>query len=84
MHFQGGEEEVERMKANHKEQIPELEARVRDTSQVDQKERVEALRLTTEQMQSRIDEERLVLTDAMNTWAELDEPPEKVEIQQTI
>ena len=35
-------------------------------------------------MQSRIDEARLVLTDATNTWAELDEPPEKVEIQQSI
>ena len=35
-------------------------------------------------MQSRIDEARLVLTDPMKTWAELDEPPEKVEIQQSI
>ena len=35
-------------------------------------------------MQSRIDEARLVLTDATNTWAELDEPPKKVEIQQSI
>ena len=35
-------------------------------------------------MQSRIDEARLVLTDATNTWAELDELPEKVEIQQSI
>ena len=35
-------------------------------------------------MQSRIDEAQLVLTDATNIWAELDEPPEKVEIQQSI
>ena len=35
-------------------------------------------------MQSRIDEARLVLTDATTTWADLDEPPEKVEIHQNI
>ena len=78
------DEEVEKMKADHEVQIIELEARVRDTSQADQKARVEALRLTSTQMQSRIDEARLVLTDATNTWAELDEPQEKLEIQQSI
>ena len=76
--------EVAKMKADHEVQIAELEARIQDTSQADQKARVEALRLTSAQMQSRIDEARLVLTDATNTWAELDEPPEKVEIQQSI
>jgi len=76
--------EVAKMKADHEVHIAELEARIRDTSQADQKARVEALRLTSAQMQSRIDEARLVLTDATNTWAELDEPPEKVEIQQSI
>ena len=45
---------------------------------------MEAFRLTSAQMQSRIDEARVVLTNAMNTWDELDEPPEKVEIQQSI
>jgi len=78
------DEVVARMKAEHEVQITELEARIQDTSQADQKARVEALRLTSAQMQSRIDEARLVLTDATNTWAELDEPPEKVEIQQSI
>ena len=70
--------EVAKIKADHEVQIAELEARLQDTSQADQKARVEALRLTSTQMQSRIDEARLVLTDATNTWAELDEPPEKV------
>ena len=35
-------------------------------------------------MKSRIDDALLVLADATNTWSELDEPPEKVEIQQSI
>ena len=35
-------------------------------------------------MQSHIEEARLVLTDAMNAWAELDQPPKKFEIQQSI
>ena len=35
-------------------------------------------------MQSRIDEARLVLTDATNTWDELDEMSEKIKIQQSI
>ena len=78
------DEEVEKMKADHEVQITELEARVWDTSQTDQKVRAESLRLTTEQMQYRIDEAQLVITDATNTWAELDELLEKVEIQQSI
>ena len=35
-------------------------------------------------MKSRIDEVLTVLAEATNTWAELDEPPKKVEIQQSI
>jgi len=35
-------------------------------------------------MQSRIDDSLSVLADVTNTWSELDEPPEKVEIQQSI
>ena len=34
-------------------------------------------------MKSRIDDTLSVLADATNTWLELDEPPEKVEIQQS-
>ena len=35
-------------------------------------------------MKSRIDEALSVLTEATNTWADLDAPPEKVEVQQSI
>ena len=69
------DEKVARIKANHEMQIVELEARLQDTSLVDQKARVEAFRLTSAQIQSCIDEARVLLTNAMSTWAELDEPP---------
>ena len=78
------DEKVARIKADHEMQLVELEARLRDTSLADQKARVESLRLTSAQIQSCIDEARVLLTNAMNTWAELDEPPQKVEIQQSI
>ena len=78
------DEKVARIKADHEMQIAELEARLQDTSLADQKARVEAFRLTSTQIQSCIDEARVLLTNAMNTWAELDEPPQKVEIQQSI
>ena len=35
-------------------------------------------------MQSRIDDSLSVLADATNIWSKLDEPPKKVEIQQSI
>ena len=35
-------------------------------------------------MQSHIDEALSVLNDATDTWSKLDQPPEKVEIQQNI
>ena len=35
-------------------------------------------------MKSRIDDAQSVLADATNTWSELDEHPERVELQQSI
>ena len=78
------DEEVARLKADHKVQIAELEARIRDTSEVDQKERVEAFRLTSAQANSHIEEAVSILKEAIDTWAELDELPERAEIQQNI
>ena len=69
---------------DHKAQIDELEARVRDTSQEDKQARVEAFRLIYAQMQSRIDDALSVLNDVTNTWSDLDQLPEKIEIQQNI
>jgi len=78
------DEEVARMKADHDAHIAELEARAWDTSQAEQKARIEAFRLTAAQMQSRINEATSVLTDAMSAWSELDEPPQRVDIQRNI
>ena len=73
-----------RLKAEHKVQIAEIEARIRDIAVADQKERVEAFRLTFAQVKSRIEEAVSVLKEATDTWAELDELPERAEIQQNI
>ena len=78
------DEEVARMKADHDTHITELEARARDTSQEEQRARIEAFRLTAAQMQSCINEATSVLTDAMSAWSELDEPPQRVDIQRNI
>ena len=72
------EEATTKMEEDHKVQIDELEARARDTSQADKQARVEAFRLASAQMQSRIDDALSVLNDATNTWLDLDQPPEKV------
>ena len=65
-------------------QIAELEARTPGTPQAEKEARIEAFRLTSAQMKSRIDDALLVLTDATSTWSELDVPPQKVDIQQSI
>ena len=78
------EETVAKMEEDHKAQIAELEARAPGTPQADKEARVEAFRLTSTQMKYCIDNVLSVLADSTNTWSELDEPPEKVEIQQSI
>ena len=44
------DEKVAKMKADHDVHITKLEARTRDTSQADQRARIEAFRLTAAQM----------------------------------
>ena len=78
------DEEVARLKEEHKEQIAEIEARLRDTAEADQKERVESFQLTSAQVKSRIEEAVSILKEATDTWAKLDEFPERAAIQQNI
>ena len=73
------DEEVARLKAEHKVQIAEIEAHLRGTAEADQKERVEAFRLTSAQVKSRIEEAVSILKEATDTWAELDEFLERAE-----
>ena len=61
------EETVAKMEEDHKAQIVELEARAPSTPQADKEARVDAFRLTSAQMKSRIDDAQSVLADAMNT-----------------
>ena len=72
------EEAKAKMEEDHQAQIEDLEARAQETSQEDKQMRVEAFRLIPAQMQSCIDDALLVLNDVMNTWLDLDQPPEKV------
>ena len=72
------EETITKMEEDHKAQIAELEARTPGTPQADKEARVEAFRLISAQMKSHIDDAQSVLSDAMNTWSELDEHPERV------
>ena len=69
------------MEEDHKAEIAELEARAPRNPQADKEARVEAFRLTFAQMKSRIDVAQSVLANATNTWSELDEHPERVELQ---
>ena len=78
------EETVAKMEGDHRAQIAELEAQAPGTPHIDKEARIEAFRLTSAQMKSRIDEALSILTEVTNTWAELDAPPKKVEVQQSI
>ena len=78
------EEIVAKMEEDNRGQIAELEARAPGTPQEDKEAKVEAFQLTSAQIKSRIDDALSVLADATSAWSELDEPPQKVEIQQSI
>ena len=70
------------MEEDHKAQIAELEARAPSTPQVDKEARVEAFRLTSTQMKCCIDDAESLLADA--TWSELEELPDRLDLQQSI
>ena len=78
------EETVTKMEEDHKAQIAELEARAPGTPQAEKEARAEAFRLTVTQMTSRIDDTQSLLDEATKTWSELEEPPKKLELQQSI
>ena len=72
------------MEEDHKAQIAELEARAPGTPEADKEARAQAFQLTSTQMKCRIDDAQSLLDDAMKTWSELDELPDKLELQQSI
>ena len=78
------EETMVKMEEDYRAQITELEARAPGTPQADKEARAEAFRLASTQMKSRIDDARSLLADATKTWSELDELPDRLELQQSI
>ena len=78
------EETVTKMEEDHKAQIVELKARAPGTPQVDKESRVEAFRIDSTQMKCHIDDAKSLLADATKTWSELEELPDRLELQYRI
>ena len=78
------EEIVVKMEEDHKAQIAELEARAPSTPEADKEARAQAFRITSTQMKCRIDDADSLLADATNIWSELEELPDRLDLQQSI
>ena len=78
------EETVVKMEEDHRAQIVELEDRALGTPQVDKEVREEAFRLASTYMKSCIDGVHSLLAEVMKTWLELNELPNRMELQQSI
>ena len=72
------------MEEDHKAQIAELEARAPGTPEAEKEARAQAFRITSTQVKCRIDDAESLLTDVTKTWSELDELPDRLELQQSI
>ena len=75
---------VTKMEEDHTAHISELKAQPPGTPQADKEARAEAFRLVLTQMKSRIDDVESLLADATKTWSELNELPDRLELQQSI
>ena len=72
------------MEEDHRAQISKLEAQAPGIPQEDKEVREKAFRLASTQMKSHIDDAEWLLADATKTWMELDELPDRLELQQSI
>ena len=73
-----------KMEEDHKAQIAELEARALGTPEVDKEARAQAFRITSTHMKCRIDDAQSLLANATKTWSELEELPDRLDLQQSI
>ena len=73
-----------KMEEDHKAQIVELEARAPGTPEADKEARAQAFRITSMQMKCRINDAVSLLADAMKKWSELEELPNRLDLQQSI
>ena len=78
------EEEKAKLEEDYKAQIAELKARVPDTSEADKEARTQAFKIVATQMKCRIDDVESLLADVKRTWSELEELPDKLDLQQSI
>ena len=78
------EEEKIKMEEEYKERIAVLEENRPLTQEEIQDARVQAIRIVQTQMQCRVEETETILEDASRTWQELEELPQKKELQQHI
>ena len=75
------EETMAKMEEDHKAQIAELEARAPGMPEVDKEARAQAFRHTSTQIKCCIDYAESLLADATKTWLELEELPNRLELQ---
>ena len=61
-----------------------LEASQPPNPEAAQEERVQAFRIVETQMKCRVEEVEAILTDATKTWQELEQLPQKTELQKSI
>jgi hypothetical protein len=78
------EEEKAKMEEEYKEKIAALEAQQPATPEAVQEAHVQAFRIVETQMKCRAEEVESLLEDATRTWTELEELPEKIELQKSI
>ena len=73
-----------KMEEDHKAQIVKLEAWAPGTPEENKEARAQAFRTTSMQMKCRIDDAESLLADATKTWSELEELPDRLDLQQSI
>ena len=78
------DEEKNKMEEEYKAKIAALEENRPLTQEEIQEARVQAIRIVQTQMQSRVEATEAILEDASKTWLELEELPQKKELQQHI
>ncbi len=78
------DEEKSKMEEEYKAKIAILEENRPLTAEEAQEARVQAIRIVQTQMQCRVEQTEAILKDATRTWQELEELPQKKELEQHI
>ncbi len=72
------------LEEEYKEKIAELEARQPSIPEEDKEARLQAFRIVATQMKCRVEDLESLLADVTKTWMELEELPEKMDLQKSI